>query len=162
MKNVKYLAILLCAAAVLVGCSKGPKKPANLPKLFPATVTVTYDDGTPIDQATVAFRKPGGGSSEWNVTGRTGADGKLVLMTNGNWEGAPAGEYEVMIEKQISELVEPTEKGASVTVASTTNYIDKKYANPRTSGLTATITEGTNELTFKVGAPLNDAVQMLE
>lgn len=163
MKTKQFFAFALaCVCAVAVGCSKGPKKPADLPTLYPTTITVVYDDGTPVDGATVALRPAGGGSSQWNVTGVTDAQGKLVCKTNGNWDGAPAGSYEAMVTKEVAEMEEPTEPGASAVVKSRTNYIDTKFANPKTSGLTAEVKEGDNQIELKVGEQIAEAAASVE
>lgn len=153
---------ILCLCAVVCGCSKGPKKPADLPKLNPTTVTVTYDDGSPVDGATVAFLASQTGGRTWNLTGVTDAAGKLVLMTDGNWEGAPAGDYRVIVTKEVTEMSEPTEPGGSVTTKSSTRFVDQKYNLPTTSGLTAKIEEGkANSFEFKVGEKLEEDVKVL-
>lgn len=159
MKTKQLFAFALaCVCAVAVGCSKGPKKPADLPTLYPTTITVVYDDGTPVDGATVALRPAGGGNAQWNVTGVTDAQGKLVCKTNGNWDGAPAGSYEAMVTKEVTEMEEPTEPGGSPTVKSCTRYVDVKYNSPKTSGLTAEVKEGDNQIELKVGEKIEEDV----
>lgn len=157
MKTKQFFALALaCVCAVAVGCSKGPKKPADLPTLYPTTITVVYDDGTPVADATVALRPAGGGNTQWNVTGTTDAQGKLVCKTNGNWDGAPAGSYEAMVMKEVVEMEEPTEAGGSGAIKSRTNCVDTKFANPKTSGLTVEVKEGDNQVELKVGEPIEE------
>ncbi len=161
-RNFAFVAAILCLCAIVCGCSKGPKKPADLPKLNPTTVTVTYDDGTPVDGATVAFLASQTGGRTWNLTGVTDASGKLTLMTDGNWAGAPAGDYRVIVTKEISEMEKATEAGGSETLKGITRYVAQKYNNPNTSGLTATVEDGkTNALEFKVGEKLEESVKAL-
>lgn len=163
MKTKQFFAFALaCVCAVAVGCQKGPKKPADLPALYPTTVTVVYDDGTPVDGATVALRPAGGGNAKWNLTGVTDAQGKLVLKTNGNWDGAPVGSYEAMVTKEVAEMEESTEPGASAVVKSRTNYIDTKFNNPKTSGLTAEVKEGDNQIELKVGEQIAEAAASVD
>lgn len=161
MKTKQFLALALaCVCAVAVGCSKGPKKPADLPTLYPTTITVVYDDGTPVDQATVALRPTGGGNAQWNVTGVTDAQGKLVCKTNGNWDGAPAGSYEATVTKEITISEDSTEPGGSPTIKSSTRYVDLQYANPNTSGLTAEVKEqDDNQIELKVGEKIEEEIE---
>ncbi len=159
MKTKHFFAFALaCVCAVAVGCSKGPKKPADLPTLYPTTITVVYDDGTPVDEATVALRPAGGGAAQWNVTGVTDAQGKLVCKTNGNWDGAPAGSYEAMVTKEITVMEDSTEPGGSPTIKSCTRYVDVKYNSPKTSGLTCEVKEGDNQIELKVGEKIEEDV----
>ena len=163
MKTKQFFALALaCVCAVAVGCSKGPKKPADLPTLYPTTITVVYDDGTPVDGATVALRPAGGGSTQWNVTGVTDAQGKLVCKTNGNWDGAPAGSYQAIVTKEVAEIEGTDDPTATAVVKSRTNYVDLKFNNPNTSGLTAEIKEGDNQFEFKVGEKIEEAAESVE
>ncbi len=161
MKKLKTILALAVLLATVVGCSKGPKKPDDLPKLYPATVKVVYDDGTPVAEATVTLVTADGKSSPWNLTGITDAKGVLVLKTNGNWDGTPAGDYQGMVVKEISEQEEPTEVGGSVKLTGIVNYVDKKFGDPVKSGLTAKVVEGENNFEFKVGEAIEEEVEVL-
>lgn len=162
MKTKQFFALALaCVCAVAVGCSKGPKKPADLPALNPTTVTVVYDDGTPVDGATVILLPADGGNSKWNLAGVTDAQGKLVLKTNGNWDGAPVGSYKASVTKEV--VVEAAEANAdgSRDIESCTRYVDQKFNSTDTSGLTADIKDGDNKIELKVGEKIEDAVPTL-
>lgn len=159
--NFLSIATILCLCAIVCGCSKGPKKPADLPKLYPATVTVTYDDGTPVDGATVALLSQTTGGRTWNLTGVTDASGKIVLKTDGNWDGAPAGSYNAIVTKEVTEMEAPVEKGGSDKIKSITRFVDEKYGNPKTSGLTVEIKEGDNQVELKVGEKVEQDVKAM-
>lgn len=154
---------VLCLCAVVAGCSKGPKKPADLPKLNPTTIVLTYDNGTPCPGAQVSLRlAQSTGGRTWNLAGVTDASGKLVLKTDGNWDGAPAGTYEVMVTKEEAEIEKGTEPGASDTVKSITRRVDSKYSNPKTSGLTAVVEDGkSNTIELKCGEEISEAVKVM-
>ena len=97
----------------------------------------------------------------YTVKGVTDAQGKLVCKTNGNWEGAPAGSYEAMVTKEVPEMEEATEPGASAKIKSNTRYVDQKYNNPKTSGLTAEVKEGDNQIELKVGEKIEENVPVM-
>lgn len=158
----KYLVLsLICVCAVALGCSKGPKKPADLPALNPTVVTVTYDDGEPVADAQVVLRNPSStGGRVWNVTGKTDASGKATMMTDGNWPGVPAGDYQGMVIKEISDVEEPTTVGGSAIVKGIKRYVATKYGDPHDSGLTASIQAGDNQVEFKVGQKLDEDIQV--
>ena len=102
--NFKSIAILALVCAVVCGCSKGPKKPADLPNLNPTVVTVSYDDGTPCADAQVVFRPQTTPSGRmFPVAGTTDTTGKIDLMTDGSWKGVPAGSYDVIVTKETVE-----------------------------------------------------------
>ncbi|MGI6402112.1 MAG: carboxypeptidase-like regulatory domain-containing protein [Thermoguttaceae bacterium] len=152
------LVAILSLCAIVCGCNKGPKKPADLPTLYPTTAVVTYDNGTPVAGATVTLLAEQSGGRHWNLTGVTDASGSFTFKTDGNWDGAPAGTYNVIVVKEISDVEDPTEVGGSVTVKGITRYVDQKYGNPRTSGITVEVTEGTNNLEIKVGEEIEEDV----
>lgn len=161
MKKV-FILVLVCACALAFGCSKGSKKPADLPDLYPTTITVTYEDGEPVPGATVALRLvQQSGGRVWNCTGMTDEQGKVVMKTDGNWSGVPAGDYQGIVTKEVSETGEPTEVGGSAKVESITRYVNMRYGDPNTSGLTAQIKSGTNEIEFKVGEKIEEDVPVL-
>ncbi|MBQ9872952.1 MAG: carboxypeptidase regulatory-like domain-containing protein [Thermoguttaceae bacterium] len=161
MKRV--IALLLAVAFVAaLGCGKGPKKPADLPKLFPATVTVTYDNGEAVPGATVVlFTEQKSGGRSWNVAGVTDDAGKLVLKTDGNWDGVPAGNYTGMVTKEVSEMGETDAETGAIKVNSITRVIDKRFGDPGKSGLAVTIQEGPNEIEFKVGEKISENVPVM-
>jgi len=85
--------------------------------------TVTFDDGVPVEGATVAFT-----SENFVARSITDASGKYVLSIL----DAPPGDYRVTISKIVD--------GASV--------LPEKYAHPDTSGLTITVRSGRNNVDF--------------
>ena len=156
------LVALACVCAIAFGCSKGPKKPADLPELNPTTITVTYDDGEPIEGAQVVLRlAKSTGGRVWNVVGTTDASGVATMMTDGNWEGVPAGDYQAMVSKDVSVFEEATTPGGSPTLKSSTRYIDARFNDPRMSGLVAAVQSGSNAFTFQVGEKTESAIETL-
>ncbi|MDO5309460.1 MAG: hypothetical protein Q4G03_08205 [Planctomycetia bacterium] len=153
-QHIALSLVLALLTLATVGCG-GEKKPSDLPKLYPTTITVTYDDGTPVDGANVALMSAQKTSGRtWNLAGVTDASGVIILMTDGKWNGAPAGEYNAMVIKEVAE--DASEDG---TPGPTTVYVDRKFNNPKTSGLTVTVTEGKNEVTLKVGDKIEELVK---
>ena len=145
-RNAIFMFALALAFVATLGCGKN-KKPADLPPLNPTTVTVTYDDGTPVDEATVALiQSTKSGGRTWNLVGVTDATGSLIVKTDGTWDGAPEGEYNVMVTKEILESSDDGETPGKVKI-----YVDPKYGSASTSGLKATIVKGENNIELKVG-----------
>jgi len=85
---------------ITVGCG-GEKRPDGFPPIYPVTIHVTQE-GEPLEGASVALVAPDG-SVPWVVGGTTGADGKVKLRTHGQFDGAPAGKYNVQISKTVYE-----------------------------------------------------------
>ncbi|MDO5581025.1 MAG: hypothetical protein Q4G69_07800 [Planctomycetia bacterium] len=105
MKTVYWGLIVLWA--LCAGC--GPKLPDGLPSLVKVQALLTYDDGTPVDDAHLSFISQTGKNS-WTFGGKTDAQGKLQLRTQGTYEGIPEGDYKVLIRKSIKEgIPEPPE-----------------------------------------------------
>lgn len=127
------LSTLVVALICVVGCKKGPEKPANLPDLTACELTFTVG-GAPCDGALVMLV----GNGEWKPSGVTDKNGTVKLMTYGRYEGVPAGAYTVTIEK--TEPVNPNDgpmEAANIPPAELASSVvpAKKYASPDSSDL---------------------------
>jgi len=95
-----HLTILSCffvlATLFCFGCG-GEKLPPGMPKLYPATITVTQD-GQPLAGAEVILLNTDP-STSWSAGGMTDQNGVIKLRTLGRYDGAPAGKYRVAVEK---------------------------------------------------------------
>ena len=150
--------ILPLFALALTGC--GPDVPADFPPLHPTQVTVTLD-GQPLSDATVSFSPADGG--RWLATGNTDAAGQCRMRTLAEYEGVVAGDYRVSVRK-FTEAGMPPEL-AAIEDTHSPEYVElyekleaegkldepqplvpEKYLLPTTSGLTVTVSEGTNQI----------------
>ena len=118
--NIFYTLILL---ALLTGCGGNGNVPLK--------GTVTFiDDGTPLTQGTVAFRKDGKISR-----GSIKEDGTFIVGTEKETDGLPPGNYQIYISGSEKQIVVDAEVGVY-------NYepqISRKYENPETSGLSVEV-----------------------
>ncbi|PQO45230.1 hypothetical protein [Blastopirellula marina] len=138
---VTFLAILFTVAAL--GCSRGPA-------MGTITGEVTYD-GKPLSHGTILLEVSGQMLSRGEIE-----EGKIVNMTTFTpGDGAPVGEAVVAINS-IAEVTtkRPNQSGNNGTGGSGEvmvqgqDLIPVRYSNPATSGLTATIEPGVNDLHF--------------
>ena len=149
----------------LTGC--GQQTPKDIPKLYPAHITV-QNGGSPIADTTVFLIPQGGTSGNWSTMGVTNASGVAVITTSqGGWKsnGVPEGTYKVYIRK-IPEVhqdplpdhlkgdPEAMEKHADEyrrLLQNAPKIIPEKLTTPVQSPLTLTVsTSGTAELTVDV------------
>lgn len=167
MKNFCRVIFMSTALACLLGC--GPKLPHGMPKLYPTTILVQYDDGKPLAGATVVFYAvdPTRTGKTWVHAGNTDAQGKAALMTQGKYHGIPAAAYNVTVTKFIHEGKEPTEPGPQATAKELANYrkalkssdamkrylvVDVDYNDPQKTPLRNVETKAeANNLELKVG-----------
>jgi len=138
------LAVVLLASVLAFGCGQ---QGADRPKTVPVTGTVTHG-GAPVEGATVAFQSASGARG---AVGVTDAGGKYTLTTFESGDGAVPGAYQVkifkykvasseaVVDEDSEDYVSPTEDEGE---AEAENLLPAKYADPTTSGLTATVTEG--------------------
>ena len=159
----KLLTLLVASLTIVaIGCQNGPKKPDDLPNLYPVTIKVVYDDGSPVADAQVALRNPNsGGGRTWNLAGVTDATGTLVLKTDGNWPGAPAGTYQAMVTKEVPGEAEGDPDSSDYGAKTGTRYVDLKYGDPTTSGLSVEVKEGENNVELNVGEKKEETFKML-
>jgi len=112
MRNLLYF-ITIFTLVALVGCG-GVKLPADLPKLYPAQIEITANDGAKLEGAVVSLTLIGESRGE-PVGGGTDAKGIAKLYTRGEYAGAPAGKYKVcvswslVLEGPTSQLPAPTD-----------------------------------------------------
>jgi hypothetical protein len=138
-QTIVWAVVVAVGAVGLAGCGG-----STMPKIYPATGTVTWK-GEPLADATVSFVPSVGAPSD----GRTDAQGKFTIMTNG-MPGARAGACKVTVSKfagagasmpaaskpeDMIKMYENKKKGEVEKGA-----IPAKYGRPDTSGLAAEVT----------------------
>jgi hypothetical protein len=123
-------------ALLAASCSSGPK-------LYPVKGQVFFDN-KPAEGATVVFHLKDGPADAPKPSGTVGADGSFTLNTYPHGDGAPAGQYMVLITwypPNARDLDNPK------------NQLPEVYGTP-SSPLTATVKEGPNEIEpFRIPKP---------
>jgi hypothetical protein len=134
--------IALGGIAMIFGCGDGKIT------RYPVTGSVLVD-GQTVEGVQIVFI-PIEGSEEFlreRPAGYTGPDGKFELTTFGTNDGAPAGDYKVMIR-----WFPPNPQSAPATrddrqrAAAVPDRLGGRYANPDETGLTATVPKGGGEI----------------
>jgi hypothetical protein len=143
-----------------IGCSQtGPDRP----KTYPVSGKVTLN-GEPVEGATVAFQ-----AAKYSASGTTDASGTYKLTTFAAGDGAVPGEYKVAVTKLeggaapagaaggsgglasgdlAADYEAPKEVEGTAEPSPPKSQLPAKYANAETSGLTATVGEGPNNIDF--------------
>ncbi|MDR1383076.1 MAG: Ig-like domain-containing protein [Planctomycetaceae bacterium] len=142
----KFIFMLLVISVVLLtGCgNKGPSV-----RFVEGTVTF---EGKPVSKADVCFTPKSVDGIP--ATGITDANGVYHLTSAQGGEfskGAVAGEYDVRIMKYLDlDAVAPENPqiGDIVPLAKPKHHLPEKYADVKTSGLSATVKKGKNTLNF--------------
>lgn len=154
------------ALALFVGCGE------SNPPTEKVTGTVTLD-GTPVEGATVTFVPDDPAIRP--ATGKTGADGTYTLTSFVAGDGAMAGSYKIKVTKFPSSAApEPAptapakdmsiedqyaafeqgytadDAGPKGKVGPEKNMLPAKYENAATSGLTATVGAGENNVPIEL------------
>jgi hypothetical protein len=155
-----FLFLALSAALILqAGCGGDDGRPSDLPKLYPVSITITQADN-PLEGATVTLtsKTP---TTYGTASGTTNASGIAVIRTYG-YNGVPAGDYAVSIEKQLSENQregrtlegEPYLFGGELY-----NYVEAKFSQASGTPLSTTVTAKGVKETFDVGAPVRTFIR---
>ena len=97
--------LVFVSVGMLAGCSGAPR-PDGFPKLYPVTLTI-QQDGQPLAGAMVMLIPSS--PQQWGVGGTTDAQGKVNIRTHGQHDGAPEGNYAVVITKRESVSPVPIE-----------------------------------------------------
>ena len=102
--NQVNVSLLLSALAITllatIGCGGSPR-PDGLPPTYPLTIKV-LQEGQPLGDAAVALIDQDS-SVKWAIGGTTNAEGIAQIWTHGTYNGAPEGNYSVVITKTIYE-----------------------------------------------------------
>ena len=127
MKKFFLFAIVL-AFITVIGCGSG---------FVPTGGKVTFDDGSPVPFGSVAFE-----TDAFMAEGSIKPDGSYTLTSLRPGDGLPPGTYRVGIgATEMDENDRPI------------YHVDLKFANPATSGLTATVSRRNNRFDFIVTRP---------
>lgn len=154
MSKPKFVAFALILPVVLVPCAGCGQKSTG-PKTYPVTGIVTLK-GEPVSGATVTFHGADGKST---AVGTTDAAGRYTLTAGPAGKGALAGKYEVAIVKfKAAEPAPAATAGEYVPPdpnqpppPAPENLLPAKYADPKTSALTAEVqTSGPGNFDFKL------------
>lgn len=127
----------------LVGCKRAP----DGPEIAEAVGSVTWN-GSPVEGATVMFAPADGGAQRLSSQAVTDASGIFVMTTHvgaGNFKpGVVPGKYEVGVTKLDTASIKST-------MGPPKNVLPNKYANAKSSGLTAEVVAGrVNKFTFSL------------
>ncbi|QDU37814.1 Nickel uptake substrate-specific transmembrane region [Maioricimonas rarisocia] len=149
---------ILLLAGGLAGCTGGSddKWSEQRPATYPVQGTVLYN-GEPVADASVSFSSTGGDKSV-GAAGKTDDQGTFTLTTYEPGDGAVAGEHRVTVIKAVVEGEDPSyfdenspNYGKEPPPTTTKYLVPKKYASFETSGLTATVSESSdNEITIEL------------
>ncbi len=152
------LAVLLFLVAC--GCS-AESVPDGLPDLYPTTLTI-HQSGSPLVGASVQLIATDPVLGKWVSGGSTNAKGEVVVMTHGNFEGAPAGKFKVTVNKTQTEgQVAGNDPGVSSPVKMY-DLVDAKFRSVTTTPVEVEITAGENKPNvIDVGAAVKDAAAEL-
>jgi hypothetical protein len=148
MKKLLLTFSLLLCVTLIVGC--GPKRPEGMPALLSCVLTIQYEDGSPVDNASVSLAPEDASLMQWSISGSTNASGVATITTNGDFTGAPAGKYKVVVRK--SELVQVNEIdafGAEVT-EKLQSLIAEEFTNPGKTPHSLEVGRSPVKETFKV------------
>ncbi len=130
-------ALTALALALFAGCSRGVVDPPELP-VAPVSGKVTWGSETPAG-ARVTLIPIARTEGAVNSTGVVEADGTFKISSYGTNDGAPPGDYTVVIEwfKAVQ-----TDGGSG----RGPNVLPQTYASANTSPVKVTIKEGSNVL----------------
>jgi len=142
LRKLSFTAVFVC----ILGCSqRGP-----VVQFVEGTVTL---DGAAVADADVCFTPKG--AEGIPAVGKTDASGSYRLTSAQAGEfgkGAVAGEYDVRVVKLLDpDYVPPSTPTIGVRggpMANPKHQLPEKYADVKTSGLTATVKKGKNKIDF--------------
>ncbi len=146
----------LTASVFAVGCAE-PPKPDGMPELYPCVVKLTQE-GEPLVDASILCLSDDSKLIRWAVTGRSDANGVAKIFTMGKFEGAPLGDFAVVVSKNAAATADAAsvsdDLGASGTTASepVVSLVSLEFTEKATTPLRMTVEAKSNEFEFDCGA----------
>ena len=131
------LGTLAALAVAFAGCSDGG------PKLYRVTGQVFYED-KPAEGATVVFHPVNAAGEALLPGGTVGKDGTFTLNTYPHGEGAPEGEYVVLVT--WFDAAPTPKEGEEQSDTPPKSKLPVRYADVKQSGLKATVKPGENTI----------------
>jgi hypothetical protein len=145
------LRVWLCIAVVggLVGCG-GSEAPKALPKTVPAKGIVTLD-AKPLPDATLTFI-PRGGTKGIECYGSTNEKGEFSMKQLRGENGAPPGDYTVVVSRYLKPDGKAIALGSSEMPADVgaVESLSPRYSDPTSSTLSALVPAAGGEFKFEL------------
>jgi hypothetical protein len=143
--------LMLSALALIAGCSSAASDQwtKDRPTTFPAEGVVTYK-GQGVEGASVTFAPADrNGTAAYAITD---AEGKFILNTFDDKDGAAAGDYSVTVtKKHVDTTPNPKDPNGPPLKSVEKSLIPAKYASSGTSQLKATVKDGgENKFSFEL------------
>lgn len=166
---MKHFGIIFAAALTVAAvCGCGPKLPDGMPDLQPTTITITQGSA-PLANAVLNI-KPSDPStnSKFTCGGTTDANGVAVIVTHGQYKGAPEGKYKVAVSCTVGEGTPPppspideesARKWKEYHDAGLTYeefyVVDPQFSVIESTTLEIEVKKGKNEFTLDCGEPVH-------
>lgn len=148
MKKTLLVFPLLLCFTLIVGCG-GPKRPPGMPALVSCVLTIQYEDGSPVDKAIVSLAPEDASLQQWSISGTTDASGVVTIRTNGDFAGAPAGKYKVVVRKsEVAPTGEKDEYGDPITASR--SMVAEEFSNSGKTPLSLEVGTTSVKKTFDV------------
>jgi len=148
MKKILLVFTLLLCVTLIIGCG-GPKRPPGMPALTGCVLTIQYEDGSPVDKAMVSLAPEDAELRQWSISGTADASGVVTIRTNGDFAGAPAGKYKVVVRKtEVAPTGKNDEYGDPIT--GSRSLVAEEFSNSGKTPLSLEVGSSPVKETFKV------------
>ena len=172
MKRIVLMTPLFMACLfAFSGCGQ-ERRPDGMPPLHLCRITI-IQDGQPLEGAIVTLHNTGQGTN-WGSSGTTAASGVADIFTQGQYKGAPEGNYKVTVRKEETVSLATPEQLAAIEKAKAENpkwfdpprikqetwqLVEKQYTDDKETPLELVISSGKNNIEFDLGKAVRERME---
>ncbi|MGL4942674.1 MAG: hypothetical protein ACRC46_05740 [Thermoguttaceae bacterium] len=162
MKLWQNSALVLFVWTAATGCQSGPVPPEGFPALVSGVAITVTQEGSPLADASVTLVPEDTSLSRWPVMGKTDSNGVAVIATYGQFAGAPAGKFKVLITKReytpsklppprADENIGDYQAALAKEVCPTYDLVNPEFNSPKTTSASIEISRASTKHAIDVG-----------
>lgn len=156
-----HICLFIVSTLLLLPLSQGCTQnvPKDMPKLYSCTLEITQGN-QPLEGATVALYHQDSSLQKWTAGGLTDKSGKVVLKTQGRYDGVVDGNFKVtVIKTEVEPGVLLNAETEEAIPGKTWNLVEPRFGNVASTPLTLSVAGKKVSETLDVGTAVKEEMR---